>query len=471
MARGVGGTCPEPLQGTLTFGGIDACSNMKALLPALILTVFSGLVARLPAKTGAAGMADVIDIAPVWSAHPVGFSLLTRAPFQFVAFYDDKRQLTVAQRRLDERKWTFNKLPVTTGWDSHNYITLETDDQGFLHLSGDMHCVPLKYFRSSKPLDASTFERIDRMTGEQENRATYPRFTFGPNKELIFTYRDGGSGNGNQIYNVYDPAMRAWSRLMAKPLTDGEGERNAYFEGPVKGPDGYFHLAWVWRETPDASTNHDLSYARSKDLRHWENSAGKPLALPIKLNDGVIVDPVPQQGGMINGNTKIGFDDKGRITISYHKHDSAGNTQPWTARLEKGVWKFYQITDWPWRWDFGGGGSLTFGVRIGPVTKESDGRLTQSYGHTEFGAGTWELDPVTLRAKGRMKSKEVSSISGKTEGKFPGLQVKTATDSGVSDQPGIRYMLRWETLEANRDRPRSGPLPEPSMLRLYAVKR
>ena len=132
------------------------------------------------------------------------------------------------------------------------------------------------------------------------------------------------------------PEKRTWKRLLDKPLTDGEGERNAYFDGPVQGPDGWFHLAWVWRESPDAATNHDLSYARSKDLRHWENAAGKPLTLPIRMTDGVIVDPVPQNGGMINGNTRVGFDDKGRVTISYHKHDAAGNTQPWNARLENG---------------------------------------------------------------------------------------------------------------------------------------
>jgi hypothetical protein len=443
---------------------------MKPLLSALVLTVFSGLGCDAAEAAERATLVDSIDIARVWSAHPVGFCLLTRAPFQFVAFYDDKRQLTVAQRKLDQREWTLHKLPVTTGWDSHNYVTLVTDDKGFLHLSGDMHCVPLKYFRSSKPLDASTFERIDRMTGDLEKRTTYPRFLFGAENELIFTYRDGGSGNGNQIFNVYDSGTRTWSRLMDKPLTDGEGERNAYFQGPVQGPDGTFHLAWVWRESPDAATNHDLSYARSRDLRHWENAAGKPLALPIKLNDGAIVDPVPQQGGMINGNARIGFDDKGRVTISYHKHDAAGNTQPWTARLEDGGWKFYQITDWPWRWDFGGGGSLNFAISIGPVTKEADGSLTQGYSHAKFGGGAWLLDPVTLRATGKVKRRSTPVELGKIEGSFPGLKVKTAGDSGTSDKPGIRYLLRWEALEANRDRPRAEPLPEPSMLRLVVVK-
>jgi hypothetical protein len=444
---------------------------MKVLPNALIAAVFSDFSFKLEAKPSQVEIAEVLDVARVWSAHPVGFCLLTRAPYQFVAFYDSERRLTVAQRDLDGREWAFHKLPVTTGWDSHNYVTLVIDDLGFLHLSGDMHCVPLKYFRSCKPMDASTFERIDRMTGEQENDTTYPRFTYGPDNELIFTYRDGGSGNGNQIYNVYDSSKREWSRLLDKPLTDGEGERNAYFDGPVKGPDGWFHLAWVWRESPDAATNHDLSYARSRDLRHWENSAGKSLTLPIRLNDGVIVDPVPQQGGMINGNTEIGFDDKSRVTISYHKHDSAGNTQPWTARLEEGVWKFHQTTDWSWRWDFSGGGSLNFGIKLGPVSKEPDGRLTQSYSHAEFGSGTWRLDPVTLRAKGRMERDEMPAAFRRIEGKHPGLMVKTASDSGAGGRPDIRYLLRWETLEANRDRPRDGPVPEPSMLRLYKLKR
>jgi len=29
----------------------------------------------------------VIDVAPVWSGHPVGFALLTHGDMQFVAFY------------------------------------------------------------------------------------------------------------------------------------------------------------------------------------------------------------------------------------------------------------------------------------------------------------------------------------------------------------------------------------------------
>ena len=89
----------------------------------------------------------------------IGFALLTHPPDQFVAFYDSRHRLTVGQRKLDKRKWTFNKLPDVTGWDSHNSIALTADDNGYLHLCGDMHVARLKYFRTTKPWEASTLKR------------------------------------------------------------------------------------------------------------------------------------------------------------------------------------------------------------------------------------------------------------------------------------------------------------------------
>ena len=437
----------------------------------LLLALMPCSVFMSSAKDAPTYVEEPLDIALVWSAHPVDFCLLTHAPYQFVAFYDQHRQLTVAQRLLTEKKWVFTRLPDTTGWDSHNYLTMAIDDDGFLHLSGDMHCVPLNYYRSTRAFDASSLTKVPQMVGANEQRTTYPRFLRGAKNVFLFTYRDGGSGDGNQLYNVYNQKTKTWSRLMDQPLTDGEGLRNAYFNGPILGSDNYFHLAWVWRESPDASTNHDLSYARSKDMIHWENAQGKPLTLPIKLNDGAIVDPVPQKGGIINGNATIGFDVKGRVTISYHKHDQQGFTQPWTARLEEGKWTFHKITDWPWHWDFGGGGTLGFAIRVGPVMKDADGRLVQDFSHQQFGGGTWLLDPETLEAKGKISRSTMPSGFGKAEGTFPGLTVKSKGDDGAVNSKNVRYTLRWEALPANRDLPRSGELPPPSMLRLYSLKR
>jgi len=413
---------------------------------------------------------QVLDIAPVWSGHPVGFALLTHPPHQYIAFYDDKRRMTVATRMLDTMNWHFVCLPETIGWDSHNSVTLTIDDDGYIHLSGNMHCVPLIYFRTTQPHDIDSFERIPKMVGDREQKCTYPRFFRGANNELLFTYRDGGSGNGDQIYNVYDLASQTWRRLLDAPLTSGEGKMNAYLHGPKRGPDGFFHLCWVWRDTPDCATNHHLSYARSRDLVRWETSGGEPLSLPITLEKTEIVDPVPAGGGIINGNTILGFDSQNRPVISYHKFDAQGNTQIYNARREENGWNIYQTSRWDYRWEFKGGGAIPFEIRMGGVRVESDGRLSQQYTHPQYGSGQWLLDETTLKPIGEtpLQSSYPSAL-GRVGSEFPGMEVRWCGDLGASGEPQVMYVLRWETLRANRDRPRQGALPPPSMLRLYKL--
>jgi hypothetical protein len=413
-----------------------------------------------------------VDVAPVWSGHPVRFALLTRGPRQFVAFFDADRHLTVAARTLDSDQWEFQRLPSQLGWDSHNYVALAADKDGHLHLSGNMHCVPLIYFRSAQPEDVRSFERVPEMVGRNEQRCTYPRFLTGAQSELIFTYRDGSSGNGDQFFNVYDPASRTWRRLLDEPLFTGEGLRNAYFHGPVRDSAGIFHLCWVWRDTPDCATNHDLCYARSRDLVHWETSSGTALRLPISLASAEIVDPVPAGGGLINGNTVVGFDGQGRVVLSYHKFDPAGKTQLYNARREDAGWKIYQTSDWDYRWEFGGGGTIVFDIGFGPVSAAADGSLTQNYHHAKHGSGRWQLDAATLRAVGPApREPALPGAAFARQADWPELRGQTAQDSGPSDNAELQYLLRWETLPSNRDRPRSGPLPPPSMLRVYEVER
>jgi hypothetical protein len=411
-----------------------------------------------------------IDVAPVWSGHPVAFALLTRGQKQFVGFYDAQRRMTIGARKLDSEKWSFKVLPTSVGWDSHNYVTMAFDDDDQLHVAGNMHAAPLVYFRTAKPLDIDSLQRVPAMVGKNEEHCTYPRFLRGPANEFIFAYRDGHSGDGNDIYNVYDRATRTWSRLLDEPLTDGQGLMNAYFQGPMRGPDGWLHLCGVWRDSPGCQSNHDLSYARSKDLRHWEKADGTPLKLPLRVDNIDVVDPVPPGGGIINGNTKIGFDSRRRVIISYHKFDPAGKTQAYNARLEDGKWKIYQTSDWDYRWEFGGGGSIHFEVTLGAVrTGAKPGTLTQTFSHDRCGgSGVWTLDEATLKPIATSKPAPSHPPElDRVESKFAGMEVRWAGDAGRPLENNTRYELRWETLGINRDKPRPQPWPEPTMLRLY----
>ena len=413
-----------------------------------------------------------LKIAEVPAGFPVGFSLLTTDDDQYVAYYDKQRRMTVASRPLGSDEWKYQVLPTKVGWDSHNYITMALDNDGNLHVSGNMHCDPLIYFRTRTPDDISTLEKFP-MTGEKETRCTYPKFMRDAENRLIFHYRDGGSGNGSEIYNVYDLELKTWKRLLDNPLVDGQGKMNAYMGGPVRGPDGWFHMHWVWRDTPDCATNHHLSYARSKDLLEWESVFGDQIELPITLgNKSLWVDPIPSGGGIINGGHKLFFDTAKQPIITYHKSDPEGNMQIYAARPEAGKWKIHLLTDWEKPVIFSGRGSMGFiGIRISGLEQAEPGVLTMTYRHRDYGVGRLVIDEKTLRPVKRQISnlREYPKELSQVESDFDGMKIQRTQDIGNFDNDAVRYILQWETLGRNGDRPRMPPLPQPSNLMLYKL--
>jgi len=436
-------------------------------------TAFANDATQNAADTAKFKLDESLDIGEVVAEFPVGFCLLTAGGRQYVAYYDAQRHMTVASRTLDSTKWDYQILPSKVGWDSHNYITMTVDGDGQLHLSGNMHCVPLIYFRTSTPGDITTLEPITAMTGKNEKRCTYPKFLRDRHNRLIFKYRDGGSGNGNDIYNVYDPETKSWTRLMDAPLTDGEGKMNAYVDGPLAGPDGRFHIVWVWRDTPDCATNHHLSYARSNDLLRWESASGDEVALPLTVDkDTLWVDPIPSGGGIINGCEKLTFDSNDRPVITYHKADSDGHMQIYAARFEEGHWVRRALTDWNKPIAFSGRGSMGFiGIRISALSRVEPGLLTMTYRHRDYGSGRLVIDEKTLRPIDRKLAvaPDYPAELNIVESDFEGVSIRRASDLGHSENKNIRYILQWETLGRNFDRPRKPPLPPPSLLRLYKL--
>ncbi len=459
------------LAGWGNLAGMAVLSRISHRLPPAIFALAAAFWLILNAH-GATSV-RAIDLEPVWSAHPVGFALLTHPPLQWVAYYDAQRRMSVAQRTLDSTNWTITRLPSNLGWDSHNYVTMALDRSNVLHLSGNMHCVPLVYFCAEHALDAASLKPVASMTGERERSTTYPVFLHDRAGRLVFRYRDGRSGSGDDLYNVYDERTRGWMRLLNEPLTSGRGRMNAYCTVPERGPDGRFHVVWVWRDTPDCASNHDISYARSDDLVHWTDSAGRALALPITIETGDIVDPVPPGGGLINVNRELGFDNAGRPIVTYHKYDTNGDLQVYAARRGLAGWKIVQVSDWTgYRWDFKGGGTVVVEVKVGAVRPLGGGRLGLNYDYPR-GAGTWVLDEETLRViPGARVPREPSLLPpsfARVDSDFSGMKKQRRADTGHLPA-GVRYVLAWETLEANRDRPRPPPLPEPSMLRVIEFR-
>jgi hypothetical protein len=316
-------------------------------------------------------------------------------------------------------------------------------------------------FVSDPSGDVRTLKRATKLVDVGLERSmTYPIFLRDRAERLIFKYRDGSSGNGNEIYDVLNAKEGRWSRLTSAPLVDGEGQRNAYFMGPVIGPDSWFHIAWVWRETPMAETNHDLSYAKSPDLVHWFKADGTPLTLPIKLKDAEIVDPVPEKGGMINNNTLIGFDEQANPTITYHKFDKAGDTQIFLARHRGKQWDIAQVSDWKnYRWDFSGGGSLNAEIFVGGAQPIGEGllkvpviRLGQSI---DFVVRSNDLSLVEARPVQSLADQLKRTIKSPE-----GMQLNVVNAAG---DHGEIYALAWSARPPRRDMA-APDIPDPTTL-------
>ena len=308
------------------------------------------------------------------------------------------------------------------------------------------------------------------MVGRNEDSCSYPVFMRGPRGELIFRYRDGYSGNGVDYYNTYDTESQTWSRLIDQPLLDGLDRMNAYARLPQLGPDGRYHLVWMWRDDYRCETNHNPSYARSKDLVHWETSRGEPQALPITIENGEIIDPVPPGGGVINMSLSLGFDAEKRPIVSYHKYDGEGISQAYSARLEESSWKIYQTSNWNYRWGFCGGGSVPAEIRLGAVTVNEEGGLEQRFHHIREGSGIWNLDSDTLKPVGEISPVPPPLPEELMAPRSDWPEMETRILESVGDKTdGTGFFLRWETLGPNRDKPRD-TTPPPVPLTLVSVK-
>ncbi len=422
------------------------------------------LLSVIPLLSAEIRMVEKFDIARVWAGHPVDFAVKTANGFQCVAYYDTTRRMVVAGRMIDSKTWTYTVLPTTTGWDSHNYIDMAVDDSGYIHISGNMHnASSLIYFRSKKPYSIESFSSPG-MIGSREGSISYPVFIKGTDGLLIFQYRDGGSGSGTTIWNGYDIVTKKWTRITSGGLLDGEGQVNAYQTSPVPGPDGFFHIIWMWRDSPIANTNHHLSHMKSKNLSTWQNMSGAVLTLPVRRSTpGVVVDPVESGRGLINMDFWISWDRQNRAVVTYHRYDENNVSQIFNTRWENGAWKIHQTSNWSgFKWNLDREGSLTHDIAATPLSVDENGELVQNYVYRNQQVRRWVLDEETLKPKSDdiYRPPEAMAELYKVESTFPGMQVNVKQDG--------EYYLKWETMPINQDKERAaGTYPSSSVLRIY----
>jgi hypothetical protein len=299
-------------------------------------------------------------------------SLVSDGDAQYAAFYDTDGFVMLAKREKG-KKWKTERTPYKGNVaDAHNSISIGTDGSGFLHVTWDHHTSKLRYAKSVSPGSLQLTREIQ-MTGVNEDEVTYPEFHRLPSGDLLFFYRSGESGEGNLIINRYDHRKKSWTQIQSN-LIDGEGERNAYWQAYVD-TKGVIHMSWVWRETWDVSTNHDLCYAKSRDQGvTWERSDGSRYKLPITQVNAEYALRIPQNSELIN-QTSMCADAQGRPFIaSYWRANSEALPQYFLVWHNGQQWTSMQVSDRKTGFSLRGAGTKKIPIARPQVLVDPHGR-------------------------------------------------------------------------------------------------
>jgi hypothetical protein len=337
-------------------------------------------VILMPTQYSLAADVQLMPIGNAWAQNSVNVTVFRNDPIttagdqQYAAYYNADGHVVIAQRKLSETNWktTITNLKGKIA-DAHNGISMIADGDGYLHISWDHHGDPLHYARSKAPGSAE-LETMP-MTGSTEGNVTYPQFFKLPDGNLLFMYRDGASGRGNLVIDAYDTKTKQWSQMHAN-LISGEGKRNAYWQACVD-PKGAIHVSWVWRESPDVASNHDMCYAKSDDGGHtWTKSDGTAYQLPITAATAEIASKIPQRQELMN-QTSMCTDTDGRPVIAtYFRPVGEKIVQYFIVRFDGHAWQTIQATDRKSTFTLGGGGSKQVPISRPQVLARSDGGKT-----------------------------------------------------------------------------------------------
>ncbi|WP_197231246.1 BNR repeat-containing protein [Novipirellula artificiosorum] len=297
---------------------------------------------------------DIVKRGSTWNFGPG--SLWTHNGWQYAAYWDDQCQVSVARRQLPKGAWSVISLPgykrtenidrgkagpKSQGFgDSHEKVAMGISADGVIHLAFDHHVSTLHYRRSKTsvathpmlhPWTTDLFEPVkDHLGGPTIEAVTYPCFTRDGDRLLLYLRLNGGSGSADSHFFEY--ANGQWqindfdaSKLIDKHWSGGNGTVNAYPHGLIV-RDGRRHLTWCWRDTPVASTCHDLCYAYSDDHgKTWLNNDGVLIGVLGKQfinadSPGVAVFRIPPGTRYQNGGSMT-VDARGRVHVLMRGED------------------------------------------------------------------------------------------------------------------------------------------------------
>ena len=273
--------------------------------------------------------------------------ILTHQGNQFTAFYVDAHILRLVQRDLASNTLCTHDIQGDYNLcDAHNSISLGIDRANHLHICYDHHATQLRYRRSLRPNDITSWTDELPMTGKAEDKVTYPAFILPHHGfPLTMLYRDGIHNKGTARLKTYDETTQTWADH-PNPILSGADQKpwtsNAYWNHPAIGSDGTLHLSFVWRTDTlgeeQRINNVNIGYAYSQDNGlNWHTSHGRPYRLPITQVNTETIHPVSPGSNLIN-QCSMALDSRNRPHIVFYADDPNGIPQYQHLRFDGKAW-------------------------------------------------------------------------------------------------------------------------------------
>lgn len=428
---------------------IARAHSIRASLVALLVVLLVGHPALVPSARAAHVDLDadtvvatdaLTFVSGTYGVYPNGVSfqqdaVTSFAGYQYAGYYDDDRHVCIARRALASTTWQpacFTDYTATTS-DTHNVVSLGISPlDGTIHVAFDHHVSALHYRVSSTGVATSPATHTwstalfgavtDRLVaGVAETSVSYPRFLVSPDGDLALIRRSGGSGNGSSILYRYDAGTHTWTKpgtfiAASGSYPGGDGNRSPYLDYPQYDATGRLHLTWMWRETTDAGSNHDLNYAYSDDDGStWRNGAGALVATtgttPMSVSTtGIRFATIGVNRGLLNQQSSF-VDGAGVVHVmTQHAPASFPATTDGAAALAARVYHHYwRTTDGTWHVQelgFSGsrpklvvadGGDAYLVYRTGTTLAIARGSAAAGYGdwqQIQTLPGTWGGEPL-----------------------------------------------------------------------------
>lgn len=225
--------------------------------------------------------------------------------------------LLVCQRSLSGGPWTSfdvsgTDIGIIEVSDSHYAAVIAVDAQGYIHISGNMHQIGMRYIRSENPNDITSWVTgvmpVNWVTSGA-NYSTYQSYEVFSDGTLLWCQDQSDAlttiGRDQTMWRLGPEPGATWQpcvgtgEIMTTPNgSDGnvanvdEIPDRAYLHHAFVDAADVLHCVYVWRmEDSDGSSMGEQFYVRSHDKgTSWENVLGEAVTAPFTYRttlDGV----------------------------------------------------------------------------------------------------------------------------------------------------------------------------------------